>query len=219
MGYAGMDFVILDMEHGPIGTETLKHHVMAAASTDMLGIVRVENYSSENIGKALDLGAHGIQIPSVSTKEQAVEAVKRAKFFPKGERGVCRFVKAADYSNLPSKTYFGQANEALLIIQLEGKEGLAAFDQIIEVEGVDIVFIGPYDLSQSLGVPGEIQHPTVINAMESLIKKAKIKGIMLGTFCDTPELLKHWRGLGINYLSYGVDIALFMESLKQLRKI
>lgn len=217
-GYTGMDFVILDMEHGPITTETLKHHLMACKSSGILSVVRVDSWDSELIGKALDLGANGIQVPSVTKVEQAKAIVKHTKFHPIGERGVCRFVRAAEYSNLDRFEYFADANQNLVIIQLEGVEGVNAFDAIIDVPGIDIIFIGPYDLSQSIGYPGQIDHPEVIKTIEVLAQKAAAKNILLGTFCDTPMGLKKWANLGLNYLAYSVDIALFAEQLKSIHK-
>jgi len=217
-GFTGMDFVILDMEHGPITTETLKHHLMACKSSGLLSVVRVDSWDSELIGKALDLGANGIQVPSVNKVEQAIAVVKHTKFHPVGERGVCRFVRAAEYSNMDRFDYFSDANQNLVIIQLEGVEGVNAFDVIIDVPGIDIIFIGPYDLSQSIGYPGQIDHPEVIKTIETLARKAEAKNILLGTFCDTPAELKKWAKLGLNYLAYSVDIALFAEQLKSINK-
>jgi 4-hydroxy-2-oxoheptanedioate aldolase len=218
-GYTGMDFVILDMEHGPITTETLKHHLMACKASGLLSIGRVDSWDSELIGKVLDLGANGIQVPSVTKVNQVKEIIKQAKFHPIGERGVCRFVRAADYSNMDRFDYFSDANENLVIIQLEGVEGVNSFDEIINISGLDIVFIGPYDLSQSIGFPGQIDHPEVIKTIENLAQKAAAKNILLGTFCDTSEGLLKWRNLGLNYLAYSVDIALFNEKLKSINQI
>ncbi len=218
-GYSGMDFVIIDMEHGPIGTETLKHHVMACNASGMVSIVRVESFESHHIGKALDLGANGIQVPSVTSANQVRKVIDEAKFHPNGHRGVCRFVKAANYSSMDRFEYFKDANENIIVIQIEGIEGVNAFDEIIEIPGVDIIFIGPYDLSQSLGLPGQITHPEVLAYIEKLHDKATQMGIVLGTFCDTPELLLKWRDLGLGYLAYSVDIALFLEKLKDINGI
>ncbi len=219
MARAALDFVILDMEHGPITLETLKHHLMALNESATLGIVRVESENSSTIGKALDLGAHGVQIPSISTVSQARKAVQATKFFPLGMRGVCRFVRAAEYSLKDRKEYFEEANEALLILQLEGVEGLSAFDQIIEVEGIDVVFVGPYDLSQSLGVPGQVEHPLVMLAIEKLVAKAALKNVVLGTFCDTPQQLNLRKNQGMLYLAYSVDLALFAEKLIDVKQM
>lgn len=219
MAVAGLDFIILDMEHGPISTDVLKHHIMALKGTDTLGLVRVEGHDSHLIGKALDLGADGIQVPSISSFEQAREVLKQAKFHPAGERGVCRFVRAAEYSNTEKKEYFIESNKSLVILQLEGKQGLEAFDQIIELEGVDIIFIGPYDLSQSLGVPGEIEHSIVVEEISKMVEKAAARNVKLGTFCDSVEQYTKWKKHGMNYLAYSVDIGLFLDKLKEIKSL
>jgi 4-hydroxy-2-oxoheptanedioate aldolase len=217
MAHSGLDFVILDMEHGPITTETLKHHLMALKGTDTLGIVRVEGADSPHIGKALDLGAHGIQVSSVSGAAQAAQAVAAAKFHPEGMRGVCRFVRAADYAFKERNAYFSAANEGLLILQIEGKAGLEAFDDIVQVPGIDVLFVGPYDLSQSLGVPGQVEHPKVMDAIREMQVKAARRQVVLGTFCDTPEQLQQRKAAGFKYLAYSVDLWLFGERLIQLK--
>lgn len=216
MAIAGADFVILDMEHGPITTETLTSHIMALKATKTLAIVRVEGADSKTIGKALDLGADGIQVPSVSNAVEAQKALMQAKFFPEGQRGVCRFVRAADYSDKERSMYFNEANQNLMIIQLEGQEGLTNFQEIVALKGIDIIFIGPYDLSQSLGVPGQIEHPLVTHKIEEMIGLAQKNNVTLGTFCDTYSQLKKWKNLGIAYLAYSVDIGIFKDAIQDI---
>ena len=214
MGHAGLAFVILDMEHGHIGFETLREHIFASERSGIVPIVRVPHYESEAIGKALDLGAYGIQVPSIGSQAEAAAVISRAKFHPLGSRGVCRFVRAADYGTLDRDLYFTGANENLVILQIEGTEGLANFDEIVDVEGVDVIFIGPYDLSRSLGVPGDIENPLVVGEIEKLVAKASDRGVVLGTFCDTIEQLAHWKRLGITYLAYSVDINIFIQGIE-----
>ena len=218
-GFSGLDFVILDMEHGPIGVETLKHHLMACKSAGLISIVRVNSCNSELIGKALDLGANGIQVPNINSAEQARQAVRLSKFHPSGERGVCRFVRGANYASMDRFDYFKDANSNLIVIQLEGIEGVKSFNSIIEVPGIDYIFIGPYDLSQSLGFPGQIEHPEVLAYINDLVKKAAQKNVMVGTFCDTPGSLIKWKKMGLNYLAYSVDISIFREKLQDINNL
>lgn len=215
-GYAGMDFVILDTEHGPISIEHLQNNVRATQVAGVLPIVRVSNY--ENISKVLDIGAAGVQIPQVTTPEEARQAVREAKYYPQGERGVCRFVRAAGYSSVDKAQYFQEANDALVIVQLEGQEAVANLDAILDVEGIDILFIGPYDLSQSLGVPGQTTHPSVISQMEKIVLKAKEKNVLVGTFTDSSDTLKMWNRAGVQYLSYSVDMGIFCDACKTIKK-
>ena len=148
-GYAGFEFAILDMEHGPVSLQSMQHNIRAAQLSGMLPIVRVRDHSPESVSQALDIGAGGVQIPQVTNAEEALAAVHAAKYYPLGERGVCRFVRAARYSSMERKAYFKMANEALLILQLEGKAAIANLDEILKVEGYDILFVGPNDWDKS----------------------------------------------------------------------
>jgi 4-hydroxy-2-oxoheptanedioate aldolase len=221
-GHAGFDFAILDMEHGPVDFFNLQNLIRGAEASGILPIVRTCDSSETAISKALDLGAKGIQVPQIQSAEEAREVIKAAKYFPKGERGVCRFVRAANYSSTPRNEYFESANEALVILQVEGKQVLNQLDSILAVEGLDILFIGPYDLSQSLGVPGQVSHPTVIEAIQGIAEQAKKAGVVIGVFCDTFEAAALWRNAGIQYLSYSVDVGIFTEAcasiVNQLKK-
>lgn len=215
-GYAGMDFAILDTEHGPVNTERLQDLIRAAQNAGTVPIVRAGNF--EMIAKALDLGAAGIQIPKISSADEAKRAVREAKFFPKGNRGLCRFVRAAHYSALSKEEYLSAANNALVILQLEGTEAVEHLDEIMSVDGIDIIFIGPYDLSQSLGFPGEITHPLVLNEMRKILAAAQKNGLAIGTFVDSNEMLKMWSSAGINYFAYSVDMGIFCDACRQIRE-
>lgn len=215
-GYAGFDFAILDMEHGPASIETMQNLIRAAIVSGLVPIIRVPDTSETSIGKALDIGAMGIQVPQIENAKDAMDVVRRAKFFPQGERGVCRFVRAAHYSAMDRYKYFEEANKALIILQLEGQKAILNLDEILEVEGIDILFIGPYDLSQSLGVPGDITNPKVIEKMEYIVDKSRQKGMTLGTFLDQPDQVDLWRKTGVQYLSYSVDLGIFLESCRQI---
>lgn len=217
-GYSGFDFVILDMEHGPVGFSDLQNLIRAALVANIIPIVRTSDSSEISIAKPLDLGALGVQIPQVTSGKMAEDCIKAARFFPKGERGVCRFVRAADYSLMPREEYFIKANEILIIIQLEGKEAILDIDNILKVEGIDIIFIGPYDLSQSLGVPGQVNHPLVIEAMNNIVNRARSMGIVVGTFTDTPQAAEMWKKAGVRYISYSVDVGIFAGACSQIVK-
>ena len=217
-GLAGFDFVILDTEHGPVEIENQQNNIRAAEARNLVPIIRLKDKAENTIGRALDVGAYGIQVPQINTKEEAEEVVKYAKFYPYGMRGVCRFVRAADYSAMDRYAYFESSNDILVILQLEGISAISNIDEILEVEGVDILFIGPYDLSQSLGLPGQVNNPVVVQKMMEIVEKAKAKNKIVGCFVDTPEDLKMWRDLGLQYLSYSVDVGIFMDACKSIRR-
>jgi 4-hydroxy-2-oxoheptanedioate aldolase len=217
-GYSGFDFVILDMEHGPTGFVELQNLIRAAHISNIIPIVRTSDSDEVSISKPLDLGALGVQIPQVTSAAMARACIKAARFFPTGERGMCGFVRAARYSSMGLDDYFREANDIMVIIQLEGQEAIQDIDNIIMVEGIDIIFIGPYDLSQSLGFPGQINHPSVIDAMNKIVKLARSKGIIVGTFTDTPQAAEMWKKAGVQLISYSVDVAIFTNACSQLVK-
>ncbi len=216
LGHAGFDFIILDTEHGPNSIETVQDLIRAAQIVGMAPIVRIASGNYEMIGKALDVGAAGVQVPQISCADDVRAAVEHAKFAPLGMRGVCRYVRAAGYSSMNKADYFRRANEALLIIQIEGQAALDNLEDILSVEGVDIVFVGPYDLSQSLGVPGEVEHPLVIEKMRQIVEVCLGRDVFVGNFTETIAQTEMWTGQGLRYMSYSVDVGILYEAGKAL---
>jgi 4-hydroxy-2-oxoheptanedioate aldolase len=217
-GHAGFDFVILDMEHGPSDVPGLQNLIRAAQCTNVLPVVRVPDTTESLMSKVLDAGASGIQVSQIVNAKQAEDAVKNSKFSPAGHRGVCRFVRAAGYSSIDRFEYFKQANESLIILQLEGEEAINNLREILNVRGIDIIFIGPYDLSQSLGVPGQIDHPAVFEKMRYIVDEAKKRNIVTGTFVDNYENATLWKSMGVQYISYSVDVGIFYNSCREIVK-
>ena len=217
-GYAGYDFVILDLEHGPSSIESAQNLVRAAQVAGTVPIIRTPDNSEIAIQKAMDIGASGIQPPQINSAEEAKRAVLAAKYAPDGVRGVCRFVRSSKYSSMDRFEYFKSANENLVVLQLEGKSAIDNLDEILDVKGVDIVFIGPYDLSSSLGIIGQVDHPMLIETMKEVIKKAKAKGIAVGIFADKPEAARMWRDAGVQYMAYSNDTGIFLEACAAIVK-
>lgn len=217
-GLAGLDFIILDTEHGPVSLETLHHHVRASRLTSMSAIIRVKSVDAHAIGSALDTGAAGVQVPNINSAEQAKAAVDAARFYPVGNRGVCRFVRAASFGSQDKAEYFTEANKAVVILQVEGLQGVQNLDEILNVPGFDVLFIGPYDLSQSVGKPGEVNAPEVQALMKEIAQKANAKGKLLGAFCDTLENAKLLRAQGFQYLAYSVDVNIYLEKIKDIKE-
>jgi 4-hydroxy-2-oxoheptanedioate aldolase len=131
---------------------------------------------------------------------------------------VCRFVRAVKYSGRERSAYFRKANQALVIVQVEGLKGIENLEVILAVQGIDIVFIGPYDLSQARGVTGQIDHPAVQGKMKDVITAAGKKNIVVGTFVDTIEnaLKLKWKETGVQYLSYSVDVGISYEACRNI---
>jgi 4-hydroxy-2-oxoheptanedioate aldolase len=218
MGYAGMDYVIIDLEHGPNSVQSVQNLIRGAQVAGLMPIVRVKESCASVMSEVLDIGAGGIQVPQITTKAEAEAVIKRTKFSPMGERGVCRFVRAAKYSAKDRFEYFKDANEAVTILQIEGQEGIDNIEEILSVEGIDVLFIGPYDLSQSLGVAGQIEHPLVEQKMLEIVKLCSEKGITVGTFVDTVENALKWKKLGVKYISYSVDVGIFCDAVASIVK-
>ncbi len=211
-GHAGYDFVLLDMEHGTTTFETLPNLIRAANVAGVCPVIRVPRGSDIWIDQALDVGAGAVMVPQIDDAAQAREVVKAAKFAPKGLRGTCRFVRSAGFGSIPGSTYFSQANDTVVILQAEGKKAVENLDEIMDVPGVDVIFVGPYDLSSALGHVGEIDHPEVVATIKDIIARASKKGIKLGCFADTVEGGKKWRDLGIRFIGYGCDLDIFTRA-------
>lgn len=209
LGFGGMDFAILDLEHGPNDISNLGGLIRACETSGMYSVVRVQ--TDEQISRALDLGAKAVQVPHVNCAADAQRAVDAARYAPQGHRGVCRYVRAARHSATPKEDYFTSANDISVIAQVEGTEGIANLDEILEVAGVDVIFVGVYDLSQSLGMTGQADHPKVLEALEAVTAKASSKGIPVGTFVESIDRAKQMRALGIHYLCYSVDVGFLYE--------
>ena len=217
MGFAGFDFVIIDAEHGPISMQSAQNMIRAAETANITPIIRVSSNDEALILRALDIGAQGIEIPQVNSKPQAIKAVKSVKYSPQGERGVCRYVRAANYSSMDKFEYFKSANEETMIIaHIEGVEGINNLDEILSVPGIDVIFIGPYDLSQSLGIPGQVNNPLVTEKMKEVVLKCKQNKIAVGTFADDIKTAKSWILLGVQYMAFSVDVGILYEISKTI---
>ncbi|MBD3184560.1 aldolase [Candidatus Poribacteria bacterium] len=217
MGRAGFDFGIIDMEHGPIGYETAQNLIRAAEVAGICPIIRVSENDPVCILRALDIGAQGVEVPQIRSAKDAKKTAESARYFPEGKRGVCRYVRAARYSSMERQEYFRKANESVLtIVHLEGIEAIENLDSIMSVDGVDILFIGPYDLSQSVGVPGQVSHPSVIEQMEKVITRAKDADKIVGTFADDISAAKRWLDVGVMYVAISVDVGILYDACRNM---
>lgn len=215
-GMAGFDFCIIDNEHGEIPVEGTLDMIRACKLAGIPSIVRVYEGNPELIDKALDLGADGVQIPNIGSKEAAEIAVSAAKFAPEGSRGCNRYVRAGKYGSIDKADFFGKANdETAVILQVEGQDGVQALPDILKVKGFDVLFVGPYDLSASLGIPGQVNHPKVIAQMEEIMRQAKEVGVAVGFFCDDVATAVEWKNRGVQYVSFSSDIGQLYERFKE----
>jgi len=217
MGYAGFDFVILDMEHSSMDFECAENLARAADSVGLTSIVRVPENNESDILRALETGAQGVEVPHVDDGESARRAVVAAKYSPLGTRGVSPYTRAANYFSADVRTYFEEANrESMVVLHMEGTESIKNLDAILNVPNIDVLFLGPYDLSQSLGIPGRINDPRVIQKMTEVTNICRKRGVSVGTFVDTPEKARRWIEAGVQYISYSVDAGLLYEHCREI---
>jgi 4-hydroxy-2-oxoheptanedioate aldolase len=217
MAFAGFDFAVVDMEHTPLSPRDLYPLKLAAEAHDFDLVVRVPLNQESYLKWSLDQGYRYIQVPFVQTKADAEYAVKMSMFSPNGERGLCRFVRAAEFSNMDKSKYIASTAEMVkLILQIEGEMGVNNLEEIIQVAGLYAIFIGPYDLSQSLGCPGDIWNPKVVEKMNYIVQACKKKNIKLGTFTDTAKGVQYWAEQGIDFIQYGSDLNILLEGSRKL---
>src|SRR6187402_2001783 len=169
-GWAGWDHCVIDCEHAPIDNAGLPAMLRAAR---IPAYVRVPNSNPESIQGALDNGANGVIVPRLQSAEEARRVVDAARFFPHGKRGVNHMVRAAKYSLEPVAEYLANAAAATrVIVQIETAEALDCVEQIAATPGLDELFIGPYDLSQALGIPGQVLDPALLDAGRRILAAA-----------------------------------------------
>ncbi|UTJ49165.1 aldolase/citrate lyase family protein [Atlantibacter subterranea] len=198
----GFDFILIDNEHGAMNQETLEDMVRASQCVEVPAIVRVPINRHEYIRRALDFGANGVQVPLVNTARQAREAVSASHFPPRGERGVAFLTRAANYGMCPDKArYIEDADASKLVsVHIETPEAVANLDAILDVEGIDVLFIGPGDLAVSMGYANSPNHPDVMETMENCIRRISQAGKIAGTYvgdADRAAMAIDW---GATYL-------------------
>lgn len=206
LGRCGFDWLFIDAEAHPLTQVDILNLIRAAEGTDAAPVVRMNNDHESDIRQVLDMGAAAVIIPLVKTAEQTREIVRAAKFAPLGERGVTagRDQGYGYGRNLPD--YIAQANaETAVIVMVEEAEGLANVDAIAAVDGLDGIFVGPGDLSISLGSPGEHLHPEMRSAYRSIAAAARAHDVALGTFPSSREMYELCHEEGFRFFLTGLD--------------
>jgi 4-hydroxy-2-oxoheptanedioate aldolase len=217
LGLAGFDFVVIDREHGAIDLERTEELIRASALTGISAMVRVACCDPVAIRQPLDMGAAGVHVPQIESARMAELAVRSSFFSPKGDRGLQPFVRAASYRCRDTEEFIREANrETVGVLHLEGQGGIRELDEILQVQGFDVLFIGPYDLSHSLGIPGQVKHPLVQDQMSEIISKAQRARKRIGTYCDDVETAKQWRQLGVSYLTVSLDAGMFLSAAREI---
>jgi 4-hydroxy-2-oxoheptanedioate aldolase len=201
---AGPDFVCIDWEHSQIGRERIEDLIRAADVHRVPAMVRVPGHGPEAIAAVLDAGAAGVLVPRVSTAAQARAAVAATRYPPLGERGVGPGRAAAYGYRIPD--YLAKANDAIsLAIQIETAEGLENIAEIVAVDGVDVIFIGPGDLSVSIGALGPGGKDKLDEAIKAIGRIARAAGRTVGLFRPSTEDISNWSALGITFFVLASD--------------
>ncbi|WP_411675720.1 HpcH/HpaI aldolase family protein [Caproicibacter sp.] len=216
MGLAGFDFITIDSEHASSSVELNRTLITAGESRGVTMFTRVTNKDQSTVLRNLDVGAQGILVPQVNSREEAESIVRSSKYFPEGMRGVAT-PRAADYGMNSSITeYMANANQNLLIaVQCESTACVKHLDEIASVPGIDVIFIGPFDLSQSLGVPGKVFGEEVGEVIEKVLACTKTHGKYAGIYTGSVEMAKKYRDMGFRYIIVGTDIKYFSSACKQ----
>jgi len=204
-GCTGFDWLLLDHEHGPGGEETLLHQLQAASATPAFPVVRIAANETPRFKRVLDLGAGGVMVPWVNSAEEARAAVAALRYPPRGIRGVAKLNRACDFGS-GFADYFAHAHERLVLMaQIETAEGVRHAAEIAAVDGVDVLFIGPMDLTTSLGIQEQFDHPTYRAAVQRVAEAARAAGKATGILLLNPAMLPLCDEFGLTVIALGSD--------------
>ena len=202
----GVDFVVLDMEHGTLSLETAEDMVRAAQLHNCQPIIRVGDDHENTILHALETGCEAIMVPHVSTTEVAEKIVNAALYSPKGSRGLSPYTRCHNYTHMGlEKSMLRHAEDTMVGILVEGKEGIENLSEIVQVEGIDLIYLGMYDISQSVGLPGQLEHPEVMLQLKKCLNVIKSSNKFAGTFSRDISACKKFKEMGFDFIAYVAD--------------
>ena len=219
LAYAGMDFVIIDGEHGTVGPETVQKLVRAANLHKMTPFVRTRDCSRGSVLSMLEAGAQGLVVPQINTADEVRSLVQNARYYPEGSRGVFLGGNGgygfAEFAEKGLQNYFDVCNrETLLFPQCETRGCLESIEDIAAIKGVDGIFIGPYDLSVALGIPGQFDRPEFAAAVERIKAAVKAAGKRIITYTVKPEAVAGFFDEGFDAVALNVDVALMISLVR-----
>lgn len=213
----GLDFVIFDMEHGRCDIQLLSEMIASCRGSNIFPIARVPDVNFAPLSRALDLGARGVMAPRVETRQQAEDIVSQLKYAPQGRRGVALGI-AHDLYCAGTPEFFAQANEeTCVILLLETQKAFENLDEIVSVPGVDVAWVGHYDLTVSMGIPTQFDHPRCLAAMDALVAACRRRGVAPGFLPPTAEAAVHWIEKGFRAISLSSDIGVFLDGVGRFR--
>lgn len=206
MALGGWDFMVFDAEHGALQPRDLEDLSRACELHGVTPMVRVTSNEPSTILRFLDAGAHGMHVPWIDSGAAAEAAVQAAKYEPRGSRGLAATRSAGFGLQASICDYVYQSNlETLVVVQVESAEGVANVEELVAVDGVDVIFIGPTDLAHSLGHVGDPSHPEVQAAMNRIAEVVTASSKTLGIFVANPADAVTWRDRGARYLLTGLE--------------
>lgn len=218
IGESGYDWLLIDMEHAPGTPVSLLQQLQAVRGFSLAPIVRVPALDRAYVKWALDLGASGIMFPGIDTAEQAAEAVSFMRYDPHGVRGVSGAARCAGYGRHFS-AYVAEADENLLtVVQIESARAVKNCEAIARTDGVDVLFVGPMDLSTSLGLPGRFADPRFMDVLRQVAHAACAAGRACGILLPDPGLVPHLRDMGYTFVAVSSDTNILVKYLAEYRQ-
>jgi 2-keto-3-deoxy-L-rhamnonate aldolase RhmA len=204
-GLAGFDWLLIDHEHGPGGQDVLLHQLHAAAATPAFPVVRIAANEAPRFKRVLDMGAFGVMVPYVNTAAEARAAVAAMRYPPHGVRGVAKFNRGAGFGG-DFEEYYLHSHERLLgVLQIETEEAVANIEEIAAVDGADVLFVGPTDLSYNLGIRDQLESPRFVEILRKVSEAAKRHGKAAGILVHINALVPKVRELGYTFVALGSD--------------
>ncbi|MHB1314389.1 MAG: HpcH/HpaI aldolase family protein [Christensenellales bacterium] len=224
LGFAGYDFIIADAEHSVYSYSDLISIVRAANGAGLHAVVRIPSSLPEHVLHACDIGAQGVQAPGLRRMGEVESVISIMRFYPAGRRGFGMTTRAANYSFCGRQEYIDYSNNELLcVIMVETLDMVGCLDELCNTPSVDVVFIGPGDLSQELGKPGQTSDPEVRALAEKIAQTAKANGKIAGMYCATLEDAARAIGWGVQYIAFCADLSMaaqsFQASIHNLRAL
>ena len=218
VGQAGFDWVLIDLEHGAGVEKDVLAQLQALENSPSAVLVRVESAESPRISRILDMGAEGIMCPKVDNAVEAKKVINGLHYPPFGNRGVAKMVRATQFG-LNFNTYYDESRDNILgIVQIETLEALDNLDAIAAVEGVDILFIGPADLSMAMGIFGQFDHPRFVDALNKIVQAAQKADKAIGILIFNPDDYDKYQNMGIRFIACGSDATFVAEGARLMAK-
>jgi 2-keto-3-deoxy-L-rhamnonate aldolase RhmA len=215
VGHAGFDWAVLDMEHTPLDLMTLVHLLQAVGNTPMVPVVRVPWNDTVMVKRVLDAGAQTLLFPFIENADEAARAVAATRYPPEGVRGMAAMGRASRFGTVPD--HYKAANRSVgVVLQLESPKAVAQLESIAAVPGVDALFVGPADLSGSMGHIGDLTHPAVMALMSDAARRANAIGMPIGTVGGSAEVVGRYRAAGYDYVAAASDLGMLMRHAQSL---